>query len=325
MKKNLLLIAAVAATAMGANAQSQYCFMNLEALGIEAVNVDKPAGTALVENEYGKYTLGFDQSVKKQGVAVSPYKYIALGSDELQQLTDGITGTDNPKGNTMTSLPASGMFYQLETTQTGYYTFVTKMNGNKNYWAYEGETACCYALGYKPADLDPIYYVLPHDQYDQLDLESTEMSKYFAGDAGAWTATKKPFVVAGLPEENGHDGVGFLQVVSVASVEYPSTFTVFATGSKMGNNGFIFTPAAEPSFATAPAVKIGGVESVDEAGVVTPAPEPIVFGGNAAGIENVVAAPVVDENAPVYNIYGQRVSKDTKGLLIQNGVKFYNR
>lgn len=33
---------------------------------------------------------------------------------------------------------------------------------------------------------------------------------------------------------------------------------------------------------------------------------------------------VLDENAPIYNLAGQRVSKDTKGILIQNGRKFIN-
>ena len=32
-----------------------------------------------------------------------------------------------------------------------------------------------------------------------------------------------------------------------------------------------------------------------------------------------------DANAPVYNLNGQRVSKDTKGILIQNGKKFINK
>lgn len=42
-----------------------------------------------------------------------------------------------------------------------------------------------------------------------------------------------------------------------------------------------------------------------------------------SGIENVVNSTVkADPNAPVYNISGQRVSKDAKGILIQNGKKF---
>lgn len=45
------------------------------------------------------------------------------------------------------------------------------------------------------------------------------------------------------------------------------------------------------------------------------------------GIENVVTGNTVkaDPNAPVYNISGQRVSKDAKGILIQNGKKFMNK
>ena len=44
-----------------------------------------------------------------------------------------------------------------------------------------------------------------------------------------------------------------------------------------------------------------------------------------AGIDNITVEQEFDENAPVYNLQGQRVSKDTKGILIQNGKKFINR
>lgn len=40
---------------------------------------------------------------------------------------------------------------------------------------------------------------------------------------------------------------------------------------------------------------------------------------------NEVKANTLNENAPVYNLAGQRVSKDTKGILIQNGKKFINK
>ena len=44
------------------------------------------------------------------------------------------------------------------------------------------------------------------------------------------------------------------------------------------------------------------------------------------GIEESMTVPAAtDENAPVYNLAGQRVSKDTKGILIQNGKKFINK
>lgn len=47
--------------------------------------------------------------------------------------------------------------------------------------------------------------------------------------------------------------------------------------------------------------------------------------GVTTGIDNITVEQELDENAPVYNLSGQRVSKDTKGILIQNGKKFINR
>jgi len=40
---------------------------------------------------------------------------------------------------------------------------------------------------------------------------------------------------------------------------------------------------------------------------------------------NGVTVDKLNANAPVYNLAGQRVSKDTKGILIQNGKKFINK
>ena len=45
---------------------------------------------------------------------------------------------------------------------------------------------------------------------------------------------------------------------------------------------------------------------------------------SAAGIKNVQTIEV-NENAPIYNLAGQRVSKDYKGVVIQNGKKFIKK
>lgn len=42
-------------------------------------------------------------------------------------------------------------------------------------------------------------------------------------------------------------------------------------------------------------------------------------------INGIAADSLQNENAPVYNLAGQRVSKDAKGVLIQNGKKFVNK
>ena len=65
------------------------------------------------------------------------------------------------------------------------------------------------------------------------------------------------------------------------------TYYVLATGTKLGFFGFKFTTTS-------------------------------------TGINDINVAPVANENAPVYNLAGQRVSKEAKGILIQNGKKFIN-
>lgn len=49
------------------------------------------------------------------------------------------------------------------------------------------------------------------------------------------------------------------------------------------------------------------------------------FTAGTDGIAEIASEKQFNENAPVYNLAGQRVSKATKGLLIQNGKKFINK
>lgn len=44
-----------------------------------------------------------------------------------------------------------------------------------------------------------------------------------------------------------------------------------------------------------------------------------------ASVEDIIAPAAADENAPVYNVMGQRVGKDYKGLVIKNGVKYVQK
>lgn len=46
---------------------------------------------------------------------------------------------------------------------------------------------------------------------------------------------------------------------------------------------------------------------------------------STSGIDNVIAAPEADENAPIYNMMGQRVNENYKGLVIKNGVKYVQK
>ena len=48
------------------------------------------------------------------------------------------------------------------------------------------------------------------------------------------------------------------------------------------------------------------------------------FTVGSTGIDD-ITVDTADENAPIYNLAGQRVTKATKGILIQNGKKFINK
>ncbi|MCM1077066.1 MAG: hypothetical protein NC411_06875 [Bacteroides sp.] len=67
------------------------------------------------------------------------------------------------------------------------------------------------------------------------------------------------------------------------------TYYVFCKSTQVGFSGFEFTPAA------------------------------------SSAISSIIADEAADENAPIYNVYGQRVTKEYKGILIQNGKKFINK
>lgn len=75
----------------------------------------------------------------------------------------------------------------------------------------------------------------------------------------------------------------------VFDVVADKTYYVFCTGSKLGFYGFTFTEGA------------------------------------STGMEDTEVATVPDENAPIYNILGQKVDKSYKGVVIQNGKKYVRR
>ena len=52
--------------------------------------------------------------------------------------------------------------------------------------------------------------------------------------------------------------------------------------------------------------------------------QPIEDPSTTTGIDDVTTV-VNDKDAPVYNLAGQRVSKDYKGVVIQNGKKRINK
>ena len=104
---------------------------------------------------------------------------------------------------------------------------------------------------------------------------------------GIYTDTYKYVPQNSYVLQNGTSGLGFYKVADADKIKITS-FRAYAT----------FTYAA------------GSRDFLD-----------IDFNGDITGIKD-VKTQLEDSNAPIYNLSGQRVGNDYKGVVIQNGKKF---
>ncbi|MBD5265079.1 MAG: hypothetical protein HDS48_06090, partial [Bacteroides sp.] len=150
MKKISLLLSALA-VGFTAAAQSQFCFMDAEALGFTGDVIDA-AGTVLCEDANGKLTLAFDDDMMTFTPSAAPYTFVSVAGSEAAKITAGCMGSTNGT-SPLAATPGTaqminaGCVYKLETTKTGYFIFLTKLNTNKSYYVMEGQTNLyAYAL-----------------------------------------------------------------------------------------------------------------------------------------------------------------------------------
>lgn len=92
-----------------------------------------------------------------------------------------------------------------------------------------------------------------------------------------------------------------------------------------GNNAYIIGAGNRPVFAY-----LNFNATANETYYIFCKSTQIGFGGfeftsSTAGINDITVNKQLDKNAPVYNLAGQRVSINAKGILIQNGKKFINK
>ncbi|MCH5231548.1 MAG: hypothetical protein J1F43_07105, partial [Muribaculaceae bacterium] len=194
----------------------------------------------------------------------------------------------------------------------------------KQYVVFEGKsTGMAYTLGYANQDAElgqvKIHYTLPFNANYAIDFDAADAADYFiaAGGDGAMDVKPQfPWIVSGLftAQAEATEGykyeaqnTGFLTFNVVPS----QTYYVAALGSKAAMGTFVITEGdVEPSVTFL---------ATDEL------PEVTFEGGNFnAGIEGIMAEPI-NENAPVYNLFGQKVNDTYKGIVIKNGKKFIQR
>lgn len=326
MKKSLLF-AALLAGVMSANAQTEICFSDkaVEA-GLTGDKATFPGGTVVGESESVTMKLAYEDSWGTTDIAFKGYNGAIVNGTEVQFVKSGVVGNTNPTPNTLDGGPTVGGVLQFDVKKDGYLVVFGKLSSNKPYYVWEGvvgqgEEPVAYALHMDWSDAaqdayPTIDYELPADD-NLLDLGAADIDKYVANNTIKWPER----IVTGDDESSvAKNGVGAIIFQVYKDAE---TYLVNATGSKISTCGAVFT--------TEPITQLilTGTGSED-----TEAPEPLALigevgdytgggEGEGAGINNVII--VNAEPNAIYNLSGQKVDENYKGVVVKDGKKMIQK
>ena len=222
----------------------------------------------------------------------------------------GIQGQTNPKpADLKNGGQNSGAVFKFDVKADGVLYVFGKLTGNKSYYVWEGDVAnaqglpVAYTMKAQPVGGgDPVGYTLKGDVdgyyvigngYDNGTAMATASWCVDVYKGLTWGADINPTNTWGSTWTAGNA----LGVIAFPVYQEAATYFVNACGSKITCNGFAFVPGA---------TSIGNIS----------------FAGAGTGINGITVDGADNANAPVFNLAGQRVSKDAKGILIQNGKKF---
>lgn len=314
MKKSLLF-AAFLAGAMSASAQTEICFANGEVDFSTA-----GAGTVVGESESVTMKLAYDDTWKSTSIAFKGYDGAIVNGQEVA-FVNGFTGSSNPGGQSLAdgaSTPATtGAVVQFDVKKDGYLTVFGKLSSNKEYYVWEGDAVYATPLSYtlamdwtagaaNGASVSSLIYTVPADNDGYLDFSAADIDKYVNGSKIYWPEQ----IVLGPESAIKQNGVGAIIFPVYAEA---GTYLVHAAGSKISTCGAVFT--TEP---VTQLVLTGADEDTKE-----PLSLALIGEGGSTGISNITATEAVD--TPAYNIAGQRVNADAKGLIIKGGKKYVNK
>jgi hypothetical protein len=308
MKKSLLSLAAVV-VALGASAQAEEVFIDAESIDIDAANA---GGYVVAQSDNVVVSLPYSLSTYKTTALAGsddPYNTIAINGVEYRAVA-GLTATGdgvNPVNPSLDDAASGGCVFQFDVKKDGYLVVFGKLSSNKNYYVWEGlsgqgATPVAYTLGMNYDD-DKIVFSMPADADGYIDETAADIDLY-CNLTGRKTQTPG-YIYANGGDAASKNGLGVL-VFQVW--EEAENYLVCAQGSKISCDGGVFV-TEEPT-----QIALVGNDGVKD-----------LIGTYNSGVSNISVDKVYDENAPVYNVMGQRVAKDTKGILIQNGRKFINK
>ncbi len=299
MKKTLTLFAAAISCGI-ASAQTESAFVKES--DFESTGTAVTAGTVLCKSENVSMKAAFDETYKPLGLIAETDAYNAFTiGDESFYLSKGIQGAANAKEVNLKELPKKGSVFQFDIAESGALYAFAKLNSEKQYYVMNvkdgGEFAVVgYSISAFSADGATNYaFTMP-------DAEDPGFNNYTASASG-----KKFNSLATCYQEATGNPVFSGDVKGVIAFPVSAgTYYVYAGGSKIVSDGFVFVKGAT------------AVATVTTATVAEPDPEPET---PATAVKNVTISSL-DSNAPIYNLLGQRVQNGYKGICIQNGKKF---
>ena len=317
MKKFFTLVA-LATMAIAANAQTESAFTDKNAYTYEMVD-DGKGGQKEQTNIIAGHVFSQSAHVKHFCQADFGYNPVEMygEADKFNTVTiDGVAypmtpalqanGGNGKDCNTDHTAPQSvgGSEQFYECTGTGYLYVFSKTSNNKKYYVWEGDfvndgsaTTLAYTHFMGDQGSGTNYsYTLPADEQGYVAwpaADATYPTEYFLSNK----AYNQPNAMPNCSAIGASLGVIAFPVFGTA--ESPMIYSVYASGSKITTNGFVFVPAENPTLA----------------GLSTPTfskDEPGTGIANVEAVENAKAAPVkVIKNGQImigdFNIAGQRV------------------
>ena len=295
--KKILLSAVALVAAMSVNAQVFQ--MNAEAQGITSDLTNVDAGKVWADVDFATISNPFATQHKMVDCKNNDYVKVLIDGNEIVS-AGGVQGNDNPKdadgGNpAQTLLPAtSGAVIQINAKADGWMYIVGKLSSNKQYVAFEEGKAIGYKLAMEISDAR-----FPDNKIN-LELKGEGEFNYIPeGRKIDWVVRE---VLGDAEAATAGNGLGVIYFPVFTGCKYYA----HATGSKISWCGAYFSATEASSIKVA---KEDGTEFE-------------LLG--ATGIENVKAAKTAAENV-AYNLAGQKVGNDFKGLVIVNGQKMIRK
>ena len=296
--KKILLSAVALVAAMSANAQVFKVSADAEGIGSDAVVVSAGKAWGSIDGALD-ISNPFETGHKKVDCKNNDYVKVLIDGNEIAT-SDGVQGQDNPKdadgGNPALTLKeaASGAVIQLNAKKDGWVYIVAKLSTNKQYVVFEEGSAMGYKIAMEVAD----------DRFptNKINLEikgAGEFNYIPEGTQIQWVVRE---ALGDAEAATAGNGLGVFYFPVAKDCKY----FAHATGSKISWTGIYFS---ETEAASVKVVKEDGTE--------------FALVGDAAGISTVKAN--VENNSAIYNLAGQKVAKDYKGLVIKNGVKMIQK